>query len=73
MAAPKRFRRARTRRNSEAVKVRLARRARKAAQRAGHDEGHGGEKPKGVLGKLASRIGKLFHKSNKTEEGRQGT
>jgi hypothetical protein len=33
MAAPKRFRRARTRRNPEVLKVRLARRQRKAEQR----------------------------------------
>jgi hypothetical protein len=65
MPAPKRFRRARTRRNPEALKVRLARRQRKAEMRPGNEgEAHGSGHPQGVLGKLASRVGKLFRKSD---------
>jgi hypothetical protein len=66
MPAPKRFRRARTRRNPEALKVRLARRQRKADLRSGH-EGQAPGQPTGVLGKLTSRVGKLFRKSTKGE------
>jgi hypothetical protein len=64
MAAPKGFRRARTRKNPQALEFRLARRRRKAAQRAGLPEGEPGPERRplgGVLKGLAKRVGKLLH------------